>query len=83
MVSIRHHTVGAASLGPVSLGVPETANLSDFDISPPDGDQVLTSLQAGGFGDRSESGAPIDDLQRKIDSTANSRSRALLGPVPQ
>jgi len=54
--------------GPSSVSVKDSADLSDFDISPKSGDAVLDSLKSGGFGDRSESGAPIDDLQRKINT---------------
>jgi hypothetical protein len=52
--------------GPSSVSVRDSAlSAQDFDIADP----VKQSLIDGGFGDRSESGAPIDDLQRKIDTT--------------
>jgi hypothetical protein len=54
---------------PSSVSVKDSAAMADLDIAPKGGDPVLTSLQDGGFGDRSASGAPIDDLQRKVGTT--------------
>jgi hypothetical protein len=55
--------------GPSSVSVKDSATMNDFSIAPKDDDAVLRSLQDSGFGDRSERGAPVDDLQRKIDTS--------------
>jgi len=53
--------------GPSSVGVKDSADMTDEpNLATPRNDPVLDSLKSGGFGDRSESGSPIDDLQRKV-----------------
>jgi hypothetical protein len=54
--------------GPSSVSVKDSSKMTDFSIAPKDDDGVLASIQNGGFGDRSETGAPVDDLSRKIDT---------------
>lgn len=57
---------------PSSVGVEQSADLTDFDISPKGGDPVRASLIANGFGDRSGAeDSAVADLQRKIDITKN------------
>ena len=53
--------------GPSSVGVTDAASMSG-NMATKD-DAVLDALKSGGFGDRSETGSPIADLQRKIDTT--------------
>jgi len=52
---------------PSSVSVTDSASMSGNMATK--GDAVLESLKSGGFGDRSETGSPIADLQRKIDTT--------------
>jgi hypothetical protein len=59
-----------AYAGPSSVGVKDSADMTDQrNLATPTNDPVLDLLKSGGFGDRSESGTPIADLERKIDTT--------------
>jgi len=66
----RNQATIPSSIDVKQAGGDRGRGLSDFDISPPDGDPTLALIAGQGWGDRSDSGKPIDDLQRKIDTTA-------------
>jgi hypothetical protein len=71
---------GRGGAVPSSVSVRDSVAMSDLDIAPPGGDPVLASLQSGGFGDRSESGAPIDDLKRKINTALQPQTFGMKDP---
>lgn len=66
---------------PSSVGVEQSADLTDFDISPKGGDPVRASLVKIGFGDRTgaEDNA-VGDLQRKIDTTPYAPAHGMRSP---
>ena len=55
---------------PSSVSVGDANALAALDITPKGGDAVRDLIARGGFGDHSDGGSPIDDLRRKIDTTA-------------
>ena len=56
--------------GRSSVSVRDSANMTDeTNLATPKSDPILDLIKSGGFGDRSEVGTPIADLERKIDTT--------------
>ncbi len=73
----RNQATIPSSIDVKQAGGDRGRGLSDFDISPPDGDPTLALIAGQGWGDRSDSGKPIDDLQRKINIDAYPTTRGM------